>query len=48
VLLVMRGTSRKHYQAYRDWREANADMQHFAEAATVNGLSIRFFDVTDV
>lgn len=47
MLLVMRWTSRKHYQTYRDWREANGDVQRFAEA-TVSGLSTRFFDVTDV
>jgi quinol monooxygenase YgiN len=46
MLLVMRWTSRKHYQTYRDWREANGDVKRFADA-TVNGLSTRFFDVSD-
>jgi quinol monooxygenase YgiN len=45
MLLVMRWTSRRHYQTYR-WREANGDAKRFADA-TVNGLSTRFFDVTD-
>jgi quinol monooxygenase YgiN len=26
MLLVMRWTSRKHYQTYRDWPEANGDL----------------------
>jgi quinol monooxygenase YgiN len=43
MLLVMRW---KHYQTYRDWREANGDVKRFADA-TVNGLSTRFFDVSD-
>jgi quinol monooxygenase YgiN len=47
VVLVMRWASRKHYQTYRDWREANGDVQRFAEM-TVDGLTTRFFDVTDV
>jgi quinol monooxygenase YgiN len=46
MLLVMRWTSRRHYQTYRDWREANGDVKRFADA-TVNGLSTRFFDVAD-
>jgi len=47
MLLVMRWTSRKHYQTYRAWREANGDVKRFADA-TVNGLLTRFFDVSDV
>ena len=47
ILLVMRWASRRHYQTYRDWREANGDVQRFAEL-TVGGLSTRFFHVTDV
>ena len=47
VLLVMRWMSRGHYQTYRNWREANGDVKRFAEA-TVDGLSTRFFDVSDV
>jgi quinol monooxygenase YgiN len=46
MLLVMRWTSRRHYQTYRDWRETNGDVKRFADA-TVNGLSTRFFDVAD-
>jgi hypothetical protein len=47
VVLVMRWASRKHYQTYRDWREANGDINRFVEM-TVGGLTTRFFDVTDV
>ncbi|MBL8675309.1 MAG: antibiotic biosynthesis monooxygenase [Rhodospirillales bacterium] len=47
ILLVMRWTSRRHYQTYRDWREANGDVQRFADD-TVGGLTTRFFDVTGV
>jgi quinol monooxygenase YgiN len=47
MLLVMRWASRKHYETYRAWREANGDVKRFADA-TVNGLSTRFFDVSDV
>jgi quinol monooxygenase YgiN len=47
VLLVMRWASRRHYQTYRDWREASGIVQQFADR-TVGGLSTRFFDPTDV
>ena len=47
MLLVMRWASRKHYQTYRSWREANGDVKRFADA-TVGGLLTRFFDVSDV
>ena len=47
MLLVMRWASRKHYQTYRAWREANGDVKRFADA-TVDGLLTRFFDVSDV
>jgi len=47
MLLVMRWTSRRHYQTYRDWRETSGDVKRLADA-TVGGLSTRFFDVTDV
>lgn len=47
ILLVMSWESRRHYQVYRAWREANGDVQRFADA-TVGGLSTRFFDVTGV
>jgi quinol monooxygenase YgiN len=47
ILLLMRWSSRRHYQTYRDWREANGDVQRFADL-TIGGLSTRFFDVTDV
>jgi hypothetical protein len=47
ILLVMRWTSRVHYQTYRAWREANGDVKRFADATT-NGLSTRFFDVFGV
>ena len=40
VVLVMRWASRKHYQTYRDWREANGDVQRFADM-TVSGISTR-------
>jgi len=46
MLLVMRWTSRNHHQTYRVWREANGDVKRFADT-TVNGLSTRFFDVSD-
>jgi quinol monooxygenase YgiN len=46
ILLVMRWTSRKHYDTYRAWREENGDVKRFADA-TVNGLLTRFFDITD-
>ena len=46
MLLVMRWATRKHYETYRAWREANGDVQRFADA-TVNGLSTRFFDISD-
>lgn len=46
MLLVMRWVSRRHYQTYRDWREANGDVKRFADA-TVSGLSTRFFDIID-
>jgi quinol monooxygenase YgiN len=47
MLIVMRWESRKHYDTYRAWREANGDVKRFAHA-TVGGLSTRYFDVTDV
>jgi quinol monooxygenase YgiN len=47
ILLVMRWTSRGHYQTYRDWREANGDVQRFADL-TVGGLSTRFFEPSGV
>jgi quinol monooxygenase YgiN len=43
VLLVMRWASRRQYETYFAWREANGDITEFAEK-TVSGLSIRFFD----
>src|SRR5262249_22241120 len=46
MLLVMRWATRKHYETYRAWRESVGDVQRFAEA-TVNGLSTRFFDISD-
>ena len=47
MLIVMRWESRDHYDTYRAWREANGDVGKFAEA-TENGLSTRFFDISDV
>lgn len=47
MLLVMRWASRKYYEMYRAWREANGDVQRFSDV-TVGGLSTRFFDVSDV
>jgi quinol monooxygenase YgiN len=47
MLLVMRWATRRQYDAYRAWREANGDVQRFAEA-TVGGLTTRFFDISDV
>ena len=46
MLLVMRWASRRQYQTYRDWREANGDVKRFADA-TVSGLLTRFFDIID-
>ncbi len=46
VLLVMRWATRKQYETYRAWREANGDVQRFADL-TVGGLSTRFFDSAD-
>ena len=46
ILLVMRWATRQHYATYRAWREANGDVQRFAEL-TVGGLSTRFFDPAD-
>lgn len=46
MLLVMRWATRKHYETYRAWREANGDVQRFADVS-VGGLSTRFFDPTD-
>ena len=46
MLLVMRWTTRKHYETYRAWRESVGDVQRFSDA-TVNGLSTRFFDISD-
>ena len=47
MLLVMRWATRKHYETYRAWREANGDVKRFADM-TVNGLETRFFDNSDV
>ncbi len=47
VLLVMRWASRRHYQTYRDWRDASGIVGEMA-ALTVSGISTRFFDDTDV
>jgi quinol monooxygenase YgiN len=47
MIIVMRWQSRRHYDTYRAWREANGDVGRFAEA-TEGGLSTRFFDVSDV
>jgi quinol monooxygenase YgiN len=47
MLLVMRWATRRHYETYRAWREANGDVKRFADV-TVNGLATRFFDVSDV
>jgi quinol monooxygenase YgiN len=47
MLLVMRWATRKHYETYRAWREANGDVKRFADV-TVNGLETRFFDNSDV
>jgi quinol monooxygenase YgiN len=47
MVIVMRWESRKHYDAYRAWREANGDVKRFADA-TEGGLSTRFFDITEV
>ncbi len=47
MIIVMRWESRKHYETYRAWREANGDVKSFSDA-TEGGLSTRFFDVTDV
>jgi heme-degrading monooxygenase HmoA len=47
MIIVMRWESRRHYETYRAWREANGDVKSFSEA-TESGLSTRFFDVSDV
>ena len=47
MLLVMRWATRKHYETYRAWREANGDVKRFADM-TVEGLETRFFDNSDV
>jgi quinol monooxygenase YgiN len=47
MLLVMRWATRKHYETYRAWREANGDVTRFADM-TVNGLETRFFDNSDI
>jgi quinol monooxygenase YgiN len=47
MIIVMRWESRKHYDTYRAWREANGDVKSFADM-TEGGLSTRFFDITDV
>ena len=47
MLLVMRWATRKHYETYRAWREANGDVKRFADMTT-NGLETRFFDNSDV
>jgi quinol monooxygenase YgiN len=47
MLLVMRWATRKHYETYRAWREANGDVKRFADM-TANGLETRFFDNSDV
>ena len=46
MIVVMRWQSRKHYETYRAWRDANGDVKTFSEA-TESGLSTRFFDVSD-
>jgi quinol monooxygenase YgiN len=45
MIIVMRWQSRKHYETYRAWREANGDVKQFADA-TESGLSTRYFDIT--
>jgi quinol monooxygenase YgiN len=45
MIIVMRWQSRKHYETYRAWREANGDVKQFADA-TEGGLSTRYFDIT--
>ena len=47
MLLVMRWETRKHYETYRAWREANGDVKRFADM-TVEGLETRYFDNSDV
>jgi quinol monooxygenase YgiN len=47
LLLVMRWATRKHYETYRAWREANGDVKRFADMTT-NGLETRFFENSDV
>jgi quinol monooxygenase YgiN len=47
MVIVMKWASRKHYDVYRAWREANGDVGRFADA-TESGLSTRFFDISDV
>lgn len=47
ILLVMRWATRRQYETYRAWREANGDVSQFA-AMTVGGLSTRFFEPTGV
>ena len=40
MIIVMRWQSRRHYDTYRAWREANGDVGRFSEA-TEGGLSTR-------
>jgi hypothetical protein len=47
LVILMRWASRKHYDTYRAWREANGDVGRFSDA-TEGGLSTRFFDISDV
>jgi quinol monooxygenase YgiN len=47
MIIVMRWQSRRHYDIYREWREANGDVKRF-EDATESGLSTRFYDITEV
>ena len=47
MIIVMRWESRRHYEAYRAWREANGDVGKFVEA-TESGLSTRYFNISDV
>jgi quinol monooxygenase YgiN len=47
MLIVMRWQSRKHYDTYLAWRQSIGDVKRFSDM-TEGGLSIRFFEVTDV
>lgn len=44
ILIIMRWQTRRQYEEYRQWRDAEGDAGRLAEA-TVSGLSTRFFDV---